>query len=136
MEDERIFMDKIKLSGMLIAKELTVNENINKLIRMHRSKQLDQDRIQDYVEFHSAWQSLSELYDFLSNDYLRNLEEQEGRQIKKLMEKYQQTEEEMTLQELKKAYSTILKVMSLSKFHDLSITGKSKRDFLAPTTEW
>lgn len=118
-EKSQIFLDKIKLAARLVDKEMVVNNNINTLIRMKRSGVLEIESLSRYNEFHVAWQSLSELYDFLKNDYKAKLEKEELESVNKIIDKYMTSNSQMTFEELISAYETVLKMMSLSGFHDL-----------------
>jgi len=132
----QIFLDKIKLAGMLIQKEMAIINNIHDLISMRRNGLLDLNRLQEYTEFHVSWQSLVELYDFLENGYLKTLTEDEQTKIVKIIASYMETDEQVSMDNLIMTYNLVRKMMTKSGFHDLRTSQRPKKDFLAPTTTW
>ena len=117
--DIEIYLDKIKLGALIVEKELSLIGLYNTLIGEVRLRPDIAEILKDYPTFHNAWQSLSELYDFLEYDYLKKLKNKKKvDKIKDCIDKYKNLKD-LTLDELKDCVNIIREVMSISKFHDV-----------------
>lgn len=131
---QQIFLDKIRLAWVLISKEMDMISHVNSLKSIRRNAPQDLDRIHEYEEWRWAWHNLSELYDFLKFSYLDLLEKKDKDtkdDLVKIMKKHDYTTNKLTYEELLKAQNGVLKMMALSKFHDVAREGEGDADFLA-----
>lgn len=118
-ENVEIYLDKIKLGALIVEKELSLIELYNTLIGELRLRPDIKEILKDYPTFHKAWQSLSELYDFLEYDYLKKLKSKSKQdKIKNCVVKYK-TLEDLSIGELRDCVNIIREIMSISKFHDV-----------------
>lgn len=137
MVQNKIFIDKIKLAGALVSKEFNTINMVNHLKSMVKFKQINLNNVADYNEWFWSWQNISELYDFLKNDYLEPLKKADKElyeDIIEIMDNYDKETTINTYPELKRAYNGILKMMALSKFHDVARTSDNEGDFIAEET--
>ncbi len=118
-DNVEIYLDKIKLGALIVEKELSLIELYNTLIGEVRLRPDIKEILKEYPTFHKAWQSLSELYDFLEYDYLKKLKNKKKQdKIEACIKKYK-TLEELDLDELMECVDIIREIMSISKFHDV-----------------
>lgn len=117
MSDE-IYLDKIRLGAVIVQKELDLIFIFNSLLKDIRERPEIKAELQVYSKFHSCWQHIAELYDFLKNDYLDKLKKNDKEDIKRVMQNYLDGKK-LELADLKQTKEIVLKIMSLSKFHDV-----------------
>jgi len=117
-ENVEIYLDKIKLGALIVEKELSLIELYNTLINEIRLRPDIKEILKEYPTFHKAWQSLSELYDFLEYDYLKKLDKTKQTKIKSCLDKYKNLKE-LSLDELRDSVNIVREIMSISKFHDV-----------------
>jgi len=117
---ETIFMDKIKLASTYIIQEKELIELYSNLISLVREQKINEDGLlSEQNEWTMFWKQLLELYDGIKNDYLDKLKDKEKEKIIDIIKKYRCCAEEMTIEEATEAEDIILKIMSLSGFHDV-----------------
>lgn len=122
---EEIYLDKIRLGATIVDKELILIGAYNSLLKDLRERSDILDFLNEYEKFNVVWQNLAELYDFLKNDYLSKINKEERERIKEIMQHYTDNLP-LTLGQLKEAKEIILRIMSLSKFHDIVRKGEMR----------
>jgi len=127
-ENVEIYLDKIKLGALIVEKELSLIELYNTLINEIRLRPDIKEILKEYPTFHKAWQSLSELYDFLEYDYLKKLDKTKQTKIKSCLNNYKNLND-LSLDDLKVCVDIVREIMSLSKFHDVLQQIKDEDNF-------
>ena len=119
LQEDDIFLDKIRLGSVIIEKEMQLINQVNTLISDTRIGITDSENISVYPLFNWAWQNAAELYDFLKNDYMNKLKKEKKIRISELIDKFRDEKQILSLKDLKEVLDVILEIMSLSKFHDI-----------------
>jgi len=126
----KIFLDKIKLSVVIVEKELKLISTYNTLVNDIRLRPdiKEKHTLLDYPPYQQSWQSLSELYDFLEYDYLKKLNKTKQTKIKSCLNNYKNLND-LSLDDLKVCVDIVREIMSLSKFHDVLQQIKDEDNF-------
>lgn len=135
-ENPQIFSDKIRLAGILIAKEMLMINFVNRLKTNAKIGKFEEGRKNEFSEWASAWMNISELYDFLKDGYLSDLKKKHQEveeQLVEIMKKYNDPKGDLTYKEMLFAYDGILRLMQISQFHNVYRQGESG-DFVEEET--
>jgi hypothetical protein len=114
-----IYLDKIKLAEGIVSWEITVIDIFNDLMADLRAKPELLGELKDYPPFNDSWKLAGKLYDFLEFGYKEKLPKEEQKEIEAIMLKYRSLKL-MSLENLKTTVTIIRKLMSISKFHDVT----------------
>ena len=113
-----IFSDKIRLAGTLVEKELSLINSYNSLIYNLNMGYDELTELDESGDFYKCFTDLLNLYDFLRYDYVVKLKAEEVQELEGIIARYKK-ERVVRLDQLERAKDLILKVMSISKFHDV-----------------
>lgn len=127
-DNPQIFSDKIRLAGVLIAKEMNMITHVNWLKLNIKTGQFIENRSNEYREWGWAWLNISELYDFLKDEYLNELKKEYKEiydDLIEVMKNYNTPNGKVTYNDLLTAYDGILRLMQISQFHNVYREGDS-----------
>ncbi len=118
---ESIYLDKLKLSAILIHKQFLVISNVSSVVALVYKQSIELDRLRETSEWMWSWQNINELFDALKNEHLKKLDKDEQTQINGFVERYNTFDKTLTLADLMRTKEILLKLMSVSGFHDLGL---------------
>ena len=127
-EDEtNIFLDKIKLSLVVLEKESSLIETYSDLIKKINNGSIKIEKINEWTLYYGSWNLVHELYNFLRFNKIKdikNKKKKDGKLIKDIKElenamiKYENPDNKVTFKELQGIMPTIHSIISLSGYHD------------------
>ncbi len=118
MQQQDVFIDKIKLGAIIIEKELLVIQQFNNIVSDLRRGAIDHDRLNEYPPYFWCLSNMSELYDFLKNDYIDKIPDADQKAINLTFNNYV-LGNDISFEEFIKAKELLLLIMSKSKFHNI-----------------
>lgn len=122
-QQNKIFIDKLALSAMVVDKEGQLIGAYSKLINRINAAYLKQDRIKYSMDYDKSWCMIFEIYSFMRYNKLKTIEKEKKDdgdipKLTELMKMYESSKEGVSFKDLKEAYRMTLKFISLSGYHD------------------
>ncbi len=126
-KESNLFMDKIKLSFLVLKKESDLIEVYSNLIKQMRKEVIDVDSLESSDLYSGSWNLAHELYSFLRYNKIKDI--LEGKRttkeikdkIEKLietMDKYANMTKELKFEELQEIIPILNEVASISGYHN------------------
>ncbi len=112
-----IYTDKIKIALTIVGAELDFINSVNTLLYTLALNEEDIKDIDYNEDYHKAFIQLNNLYDFLQYDYFPQLTPDKLKTFETCLNNYKR--HVYILDDLITCKQILLKVMSLSKFHDI-----------------
>ncbi len=124
MGEENIFLDKIKLSFIVLKKETDLIEVYASLLKKINKGYIKVEEVSEWNHYHASWSISFELYSFLKNNKVlevvkkKKMTKEEIKEFEDIMDRYKQPESEINFKELQKVVEVLQKIISLSGYHD------------------
>jgi len=118
-KNKNLWQDKLDFSAKIVDLELRLVSKCSAVINAHKYHAWPMDRLEKLEEFTHGWAIAHNLYDILKADYEHLLEDDEQEKLKIIMDKYSDWNERPTVDDLMLAKDLLLRLMSMSGFHDL-----------------
>ena len=118
--ENSLFLDKIKLSAVILDKEGQLNGKVSEYLTSRRNGYIHDKHLKDSEKFPSCWSLIYELYMFLKHNKIEELKgkfEDECDTMVSSMTKYEE-EDSLTHVELISSYDAIAKLITKSGYHD------------------
>ena len=126
-EDESIFLDKIKLSFIVLEKESCLIETYADLLKDINLGGVNIEKIKNWDSYNGSWNFAHELYLFLKYNKVEEIKtkkkqdkiiEKEINELKEIMNRYENPKKEVNFDDLQKVVPIIQKIVSKSGYHD------------------
>lgn len=126
-EEENIFLDKIKLSFIVLEKESSVIEVYSNLIKRINAKYLKVEDVEESEDYDGSWNLAFELYSFIEYNKIASIEKKKKSdkelikeivELRRIMKKYENPEEKVNFKDLQTIMPTLKKLISLSGYHE------------------
>ncbi len=125
MTEDNIFLDKIKLSFVVLKKETDLIEVYSSLLKKIKRKYIKVEDVFEWNDYHGSWGISHELYSFLKYNKIKDLNDKKKKEIgkdidilEKIMDRYEQPDGDVGFEDLQKVVKILQKIVSLSGYHD------------------
>jgi len=121
LKPESAFVDKIKLSSIILDKEGFFCWTFADLLRKVKTGLIEEEKISDSLEFSNCWRVLHEIFQFLEHNDITKYEKKNPKsmaELEKIFLKYETLNSIMTYEELQAAGRIIREVISLAGYHE------------------
>ncbi len=123
-EMDNLFIDKIKLSFIVLKKETDLIEVYSELLKLLNQGSITVEEVENWSQYHSSWSIMNEIYTFLRYNKIKEISKrkdegikEKAKILKETMEKYEDTMRDITFDDLQKIIPIIHEFISLSGYH-------------------
>ncbi len=125
MGEDNIFLDKLKLSFIVLKKETDLIEVYSSLLKKIKRGYIKVKDVFEWNDYHGSWSISNELYMFLKYNKIKGIGEkkkkvigEDVKELEKIMDRYEQPDGEVSFKDLQKVVNILQKIVSLSGYHD------------------
>ena len=121
VEENKLFLDKIKLSAAILEKEGQLAGAFASLMKKIRCGYVKIEEVDRCNEYDNSWRLVYELYIFMKHNKIEELKDKcqdEYEDLTECMEKYSSPREKLNFFDLKNSVDWITKFISKSGYHD------------------
>jgi hypothetical protein len=127
---DSVFLDKIKLSALIVDKEGQLAGSYATLIKKLKQGSIEPSNLVESSDYHNCWRLMHELYTFMKHNEIaeHKAEHQEEHEtLKNIFCTYEKLDSIMSFEQLKQALDILTKIISMAGYHNT--TFQTEDDF-------